>query len=134
MSQEVFTITTDRIAIYKHYLLLKKPFLERGLSYIHKKHISLNPKLIDVFAMLMYYNNKFKDLDIEIRGKALMSQPVKNDIINALDITQPQLNTYISMLRKYQMLRGNIINDKFAIYPNGGHEIVFKLNIKDNEE
>lgn len=134
MSQEVLNITTDKFSIYKHYLALKRPFLESGLSVLFGRHITLNPKLLDVFSILLFYNNKFKNVSIDNRGKILLSQPIRSEIITALDINNAQLNTYISILRKYQLLKGNTINDTFAIYPNGGHEIVFKLNIKDNEE
>lgn len=134
MSQEVLTIRTDKYTIYKQYLTLKKPFIEGGLSVLYNKHITLNPKLLDVFSILLFYNNKFKDIEDEKRSKLLLSQPIRNEILSTLNITQPQLNTYISTLRKYQLLIGNKINDRFAIYPNGSHELVFKLYIKEDEK
>jgi len=133
-TKEVYPIKTDQLTIYSKYLMIKKPLLEAALSLIHDKKISISPKLMDVFSILLYYNNKFSNVDPDRRKALLFSHQIKKEICDVLNITSGQLNTYISNLRKYRLIINNSINDKFAIYPNGGFELTFKFYFKEHEK
>ena len=130
-SNETFEIKSSPETFFVEYLTLKKPIIEVILSQIHKKKVVLNPKLLGVFALLLYYNHKYKDLDELIRWDLIFSNTTKEEIMKKLKISKMHLNTYLSMLRSLRLLNGNRINDPFIIYPNGGYDLTFKFTFHE---
>jgi len=133
-NNEVLEIKTSNEDFFYKYLLLKKPILETILSMINKKKVKLSPKILKVFSILLYYNNLYKDMNDKEKNEIVFGEESRNKIIQALDITQSHLNTYLSILRNIKILNGNAINKPFIIYPDNNYELTFRFNINHNEK
>jgi hypothetical protein len=131
-SNEVLQIKSTSHTFFQEYLTLKKPVIEAILSNVHKKKVTLNPKLLNVFALLLYFNHKYKDLEEDLKWEIIFSNTTKEYIMNELHISKMHLNTYLSILRSLKLLDGNKVNKLFIIYPNGGYDLTFKFTF--NEE
>lgn len=133
INREVLEINTNDKMFFSEYLTLKKPVLEIILKMINKIDIVLNPKLLHVFALLLYYNNKYKDMNDNIKWDMVFGNESRLDIMNEVKISRTQLNTYISRLRNIHLLTGRQISLPFIFYPETGFELTFKFNI-DHEK
>jgi hypothetical protein len=132
INREVLEINTNDKMFFSEYLTLKKPVLEIILKIINKKDIVLNPKMLHVFALLLYYNNKYRDMDDSIKWDLVFGNDARLDITKEVNINRGQLNTYISRLRNVHLLTGKQISLPFIFYPKTGFELTFKFII--NEE
>ena len=130
-SNEVLEINSSTNIFFKEYLTLKKPIIEMILGRMNGKKVTLNPKLLNVFALLLFYNHKYKDLDEGLKWEMIFSSTTKEEIMEELGISRMHLNTYFSVLRSLKLLDGNRINEPFIIYPNGGYDLTFKFTFHE---
>ena len=130
---EVLEINTTDKDFFLEYLVLKKPVLEMILSTINKKKINLNPKLLHVFALLLYYNYVYSEYEDDVKWKMVFDHSTKQQIMNEVKINDSHLNTYISMMRNMHLLTGKEISKPFIFYPEEGYELTFKFIIKDEK-
>ena len=131
INNEIIKIDTTEENFFNEYLTLKKPLLEFVLSKINGKEIILNPKLLRVFAMLLYYNNKYRELEEGVRWKMVFENGIRQNIAESLNINSKHLNTYISILRGIHLLTGKSISKPFILYPGEDYELTFKFIISD---
>ncbi len=134
VNNEVFQLTTNPKRFFIEYLSLKKPVLEVMLEMVNKKKINLHPKLLHVFALILYYNNLYKDLSEDQKWKKVFDYDTKVQMMNEVGINEGHLNTYISILRNYHLLTGKQISLPFILYPESGFELTFKFNYKEENE
>lgn len=135
MDSEELIIRTDRHSIYRHYLQMKKPVIEAMASEREGRSVTLSPKLLGMFSILLYYNDKFKHTDVQVRAKLLMSKEIMNEVTSFLKISQGQYRTYMSMLRRYGLIdrESNNINPEYSIHPNGNYIFTLKFLISDEK-
>jgi len=134
VNNEILQLTTNSKRFFIEYLSLKKPILEVMLQMINKKKINLHPKLLHVFALILYYNNLYKDLPEDQKWKKVFDYDTKVQMMNEVGINEGHLNTYISILRNYHLLTGKQISLPFIFYPESGFELTFKFNYKEENE
>ena len=127
INNEVIEIPTTGDRFFDEYLKLKKPLLELILTKINKRNIVLHPKLLQLFSILLYYNNKYRDMDEEDRRKLIFNSRTKAEIAGSMKINARQLNTYLSILRNIRLLNGRVINKPFIIYPEETYRLTFKF-------
>lgn len=128
MNNEVLQFTTTSKKFFIEYLTLKKPVFEVLLQMINKKPVNLHPKLLHVFALFLYYNNLYKDMEENSKWKKVFDYDTKVQIMNNVGINEGHLNTYISILRNIHLLTGKQISKPFIFYPESGFELTFKFN------
>lgn len=133
---EVLVINTDNKNFFIEYLTLKKPVLEIILKNLTGKKINLHPKLLNVFAMLLYFNNIYKDMDDRSKWKKVFDYDNKVVIMNEIGLSEGQLNTYLSILRNIKLLTGKQISSPFIFYPDESFDLTFRFNINtvNNEQ
>lgn len=129
-NNEVLQLATTPKKFFFEYLSLKKPILEVMLQIVNKKKINLHPKLLHVFALILYYNNEYRDLPEEQKWKKVFDYDTKVQMMNEVGINEGHLNTYISILRNIHLLTGRQISHPFIFYPETGFELTFKFNFK----
>lgn len=130
---DLLEIKTSSKSFFYQYLMLKKPVIEMALSNAHKKKISLQPKVMLLFALLLYYNNEYRDLDDETKWMKLFNGSTKKQLMAILKVNESQLNTYFSVLRRYNLVKGRTINESFIVYPQTGFELTFKFLFQDEK-
>ena len=133
-NNEVLQIKTNPKNFFYEYLILKKPILEMILQMVNKKEINLHPKLLNVFALFLYYNNVYKDMEEKSKWKKVFDYDTKIEIMNEIGINEGHLNTYISILRGMKLLTGKQISLPFIFYPDSGFELTFKFNFIDTKK
>ena len=126
---EVLDIKTTKEKFFLEYLTLKKPLIEFIVSSMLGKHTKVPDKLLNVLALLLYYNDQYKELTEEERWKTIFHKDKRKEYIENLNITDSQLNTYFSMLRNYKILNGKSINKLFIIHPDNKYELTFKFSL-----
>jgi hypothetical protein len=126
VNSEIIENNTTEKKFFLEYLIIKKPIMEVMLSLLNNKVIQLKPKLLEVLSLLLYYNIGF-DSSSEDPDNTLFSRDIRRAISEELQITGPQLNTYISLLRNYKILTDKGINKAFTVYPHQGFELIFKF-------
>jgi hypothetical protein len=132
-NNEIFQMATNPKRFFIEYLSLKKPVLEVMLEMVNKKKINLHPKLLHIFALILYYNNLYKDLPEDQRWKKVFDHDTKMQMMNEVGINEGHLNTYISILRNMHLLTGKQISSPFILYPESGFELTFKFNFEKDE-
>ena len=128
---EILPISTTPERFFDEYLKLKKPILEYILGQINKKTIILNPKLMQVFAMLLYYNHIYNELPEEEKWKLIFENGTKKHIAEKLNINSRHLNTYLSVLRNIKLLDGKKINKPFIVHPEDEFSLTYKFIINN---
>ena len=130
-NKEVLPINTTKERFFYEYLLLKKVLLEAILSRVNKKPIILNPKLLQVLALLLYYNDKYNGMPENVKWDMIFNGTTRKEIAESLNINTKHLNTYLSILRGMRVLNGKSINKPFIIYPHDGFELVYKFGLDE---
>jgi hypothetical protein len=131
IDNEVFNIDTTSEKFFDEYLMIKKPLLEYILSKLNNKPITLNPKLLHVFSLLLHYNNQYRNMENGDKWKIIFDNGTRKTIADKLNINLKHLNTYISILRNIKILNGKTINKPFIVYPDNEFSLIYKFNIKD---
>lgn len=133
INTEILQLNTNPKNFFLEYLTIKKPVFEVMLTMINKRKVKLNPKLMQVFALVMYYNYKYKNLEEDMKWRMVFDYDTKVSIMNDVGINESHLNTYFSILRNIKLLNGKQISKPFIFYPESGFELTFKFNFIDTE-
>jgi hypothetical protein len=133
-NKEVIQLTTNHKSFYLEYLSLKKPVFEVMLSMVNKRKVKLHPKLLHVFALFLYYNYKYRDIEEQLKWKMIFDYDTKVAIMNEVGINEGHLNTYISILRNIRLLVNKTINQHFIFYPDTDFELIFKFTFEDEKQ
>ena len=120
MEKEV-NISTNRRVFFQQYLRVIKPFLKPYLS---------NGEL-SVLGELMYYNDKYKDLDPKIKKKLLLDYDTKVDIMNSLKVSPNTLANALTKLRQGGYLVDRELSKVVNIIPEKNLTIKFKFDISE---
>jgi hypothetical protein len=93
----------------------------------------LRPKELDLLAIIMYYNNIYKDLDPSLRQRVLNSKATKKEIRDIAGMNENVFNTNIFILRKNNLVSksGELIG-ALQIFPKDSFKIEFQFNIEKN--
>ena len=91
----------------------------------------LRPKELDLLAILMYYNNVYKDLDPLLRQRLLNSKVTKKEIRDTTGMNENVFNTNLFILRKNNLISksGELIN-ALQVFPKDSFKIEFQFNIE----
>lgn len=120
MEKEI-KIDTSRRVFFQQYLRVVKPFLKPYLS---------NGEL-SILGELMYYNDKYKDLDPKIKQKLLLDYDTKVDIMTNLSISQNTLANALTKLRKSGYLVDRELSKAVSVTPGKTLAIKFKFDIDE---
>jgi len=118
MEREV-KIKTSKRKFFQQYLRVIKPILKPYLS---------NGEL-SVLGELMYYNDKYKDLDPKIKKKLLIDYDTKEDIMETLEISRNTLANTLTALRKGGYLKDRELSKAYQVYPGESFNINYKFII-----
>ena len=122
MEKEVKIKTSKRI-FFQQYLRVIKPILKPYLS---------NGEL-SVLGDLMYYNDKYKDLDPKIKKTLLLDYNTKADIMDNLGISQNTLANALTVLRKHLFLVDRVLRKDLEVLPNKSFNINYKFKINEGQ-
>lgn len=91
----------------------------------------LRPKELDLLAILMYYNNVYKDLDPLLRQRLLNSKVTKKEIRDTTGMNENVFNTNLFILRKNNLISksGELIS-ALQVFPKDSFKIEFQFNIE----
>ncbi len=141
IDKQVTNIPTTKEKFFLEYLMARKPIIDSIIRKINDGRYLRNkpPQLYDmpmrVLAELLYYNNLYKDMPDQDRWRKVFDYDTKLLIMEKLGISEDNLNSYFSQLRKIRILDGKTINDFFVIYPKGNEfEITFKFRINEESD
>ena len=107
---------------YRYYVELLNPI------------IKLRKKELDVLAQLLYYDNKYKELEEKIRYKIIFDQDTKLEIREALNLSEASLNNNLSELRKKKIIKDNQITKGYRVYPGEDNQLIFNFVIHADSE
>jgi len=88
-------IRTDRDKFFRQFLELL-----RSLPPINK----LRPKELDVLAEVMFQNDRYGDLDENIKWTMVFSTSVRKEMRLKVGISEDSFNNNLSILRKHNIL------------------------------
>lgn len=108
-------IPCDEVSFYRFYVELLNPIM------------NLRKKELDVLAQLLYYNNKYKDLEEKIRFKLVFDQDTKIEIQKALGISEASFNNNLTELRKKKIVKDNKIEPGYQVFWKNGKTLAFKF-------
>lgn len=99
---KIISIPTNGKRFYRQFLEVL-----RSVPPISK----LRPKELDVLAEIMYQNDKYKDLDIDVRYTMIFSTKIRIEMRDNVKIGEDSFNNNLSILRKLKILsKGNQLN------------------------
>ena len=96
---------------------------------------TLRNRELDVLAIFMYYNAKYKSIDADLRWRVINDAETKKEMQQRLGMSEDVLNNNISLLRKAGLIdkaTGRISNS-LQIIVDGKFEITFNFNVEDDE-
>lgn len=89
---------------------------------------------IEVLAILMYYNDFYKEIkDNQVRSDLILSSSTKKKIKEEFDIPSQKLETYLGKLRKKEII-GNSLDSKFMVYPDGIFSIKYNFMVQGDSQ
>lgn len=119
---KIIRISTIKEKFFLQYVTLLYPF--------HK----MREKQIQVLAQLMYYNDKYKHLEEEVREKMLFDSDTKAKIRQSLKMSEGSFNNNMSELRKKKAIIDNALAPMWRVYLDGTpKKLTFDFNITDLE-
>jgi hypothetical protein len=131
MEEKVYNINVNLKSYYRNYLIVKRPIIDSYLSKKNKKNIHITDKPLKVLEKLLYYNfviaYKNPKLSKEERWKLVMDKKTKQLIAKELGLVDiKRVNTYISRLRKLNILGPSGIEPEFEMFPKE-EKITYKI-------
>ena len=124
---EVLDIKTTTEKFFGQYLILKKPVIEKMVSYLRKENTKIPMKALNVLSLLLYHNYIYRDVEEDEKWDRIFDGDHRRKYSDIMKITDSQLNTYFSFLRKCKIIEGKKINKPFVIYPDSEYELTFKF-------
>lgn len=104
-----------------------RQFLEliRSIPPINK----LRPKELDVLAEIMYQNDKYSDLEDNIRHKVVFDTATRKEMRLKVGISADSFNNNLSILRKHKLLTKQNILMPFleTVRYSDGYKLEFKF-------
>jgi len=84
-----------------------------------------------LLAILMYYNNVYRDLDPLLRQRLLNSKVTKKEIRDTTGMNENVFNTNLFILRKNNLISksGELIS-ALQVFPKDSFKIEFQFNIE----
>lgn len=119
---KVFRIETSIEDFFVKYLLV--------LNEMFK----LSRGVLEVFAQLLYYNDKYKQADKEDRDAMVFSTATKKRISKKLNISSASFDNHMLTLRKKGLLKGSSIVPAYEIFYDTHKDLGFMFIIKDKED
>lgn len=100
----MFTVPTNTTDFFKRWCTFLKPF------------VNLTNKEIDVIASFLYQRYELSKLipDPTMLDTMLMSNPIKQKVMEQCNITQPHFYVIMSNFRKNKIIVNNVINPKLV--------------------
>jgi hypothetical protein len=114
-------IKTNRRKFFQQYLRAIRPIIK---PYLNNGELS-------VLGELMYFNDKYKDLEPEIRKKLLLDYDTKADIMENLKISQNTLANALTVLRKNMFLEDKALRKDLDISPGDEYSFGYKFKIDE---
>ena len=109
----------------------KRLFFRQSLEIL--KHIpplnKLRPRELDVLAGFIYYNDMYKDLKEDVRGKVLFDYDTKLNMRDEISMNESTFNTTMSSLRSKGFLTKRSVVSSYGISLNKP-EITFNFTIE----
>lgn len=115
------SINTESRVFFRQYLTVLKPVL--------KPHLT-NGEL-SVLGELLYFNDKYKDIPVNLRGKIIFDHDTKINIINRLNISQNTFANILTSLRKKNYINDRKFTKGLDIHPDSSFSIKYKFNINN---
>lgn len=88
------------------------------ISFINPMIGNLPKKELEVLAVILKYNNKYKHIPEVDRGLILFSSKIKSEMIDEIGCTANTFNIYFSKLNKKKLIVDEQVNPKISIYPD----------------
>ena len=95
---------------------------------------TLRNRELDVLAILMYYNYKFRAIEDEIRWRIINDTSTKRDMQSEVGMTEDIFNNNISIIRRTGLLdKDNKIPKFLQIMVDDKYEVIFAFKITEDE-
>ena len=95
---------------------------------------TLRNRELDVLAILMYYNYKYKEIEEDLRWRIINDSATKKEMHKDVDMTEEYFNNNLSIIRRAGLLdKDNKIPKFLHLYVNDRYEIKFNFNIREDE-
>ena len=123
MEKKINLGVLDRQKLFRAYVEILQPIL------------NLRKREADVFAQLLFYNNKKKSIPDDVdRFELIFSTKFRKQIASNLGIKDSVLQNCLSELRKKKLVSTeNHITKGYLVYPDDkGFAVTFNLNIDEN--
>ena len=87
-----------------------------------------------VLAQFMYYNNKYKHLEQEVREKMVFDTDTRMRIRQKMKMSEASFNNCLTILRKKGAIVENTLSKAYNIFTNGDkkEELTFRFIIADD--
>lgn len=106
----------------------KKEFFRKYLLIINTT-IGLRPVARQVFALMLYWNDIYKDLPKDDRNMLLFNKTTRKKILEELKISRASLDNQFTYLRKKEVLLGNTLNPLYEFFYETHNQLLFLFNI-----
>lgn len=116
-------IGSNERLVFKQIVLLLRPILFQGLTN----------KELDVLSQILYYHDRFKHLDSEMKWDMVFMRKHRKEMAQYLEMNQDNFDNYVSALRRKDVLKGDRIDKKylFTLKEDSDHYyIVFDLKVQ----
>lgn len=117
-------INTTKRKFFTQFLFTVRPIL--------KPHLSKGE--LKVLGELLYFNDKYKDIELKTRSKLLLDYDNKVEITENLSISQNTLANTLTALRVKGYLKNNTITKGLGVFPEETHTVTYNFKINDGVE
>jgi hypothetical protein len=95
---------------------------------------TLRNRELDVLAILMYYNNKYKDVDEDIRWRVINDTSTKREMQREIEMSEDIFNNNISLVRKAGLIDKEGKIPKFLQIPiDNKYYVNFNFEIHEDD-
>ena len=96
---------------------------------------SLRNRELDVLAILMYYNYKYKKVPEDIRWRIIHDTSTRKEMQVDINMTEDIFNNNISLVRKAGLLdKSGKVPSFFMIDLDDRYEVIFNFKIHEEDE
>lgn len=96
---------------------------------------SLRNRELDLLAILMYYNAKYRDVQQDLRLRIILDTSTKRDMQKEIKMSEDAFNNNLSLMRRSGVLnKDGSLPSFLQIMINDKYEILFNFNIIDKDE
>jgi hypothetical protein len=121
--QKIISIVTNREKYFQQYITL-----------LHPMH-NMRHKEIQVLAQLMYYYDKYRHFDEDMRIRIVFDVDTKMRIRQKLKMSESSFNNNMSELRKKKAIVDNTLAPAWRISTGDNvQELIFKFILKDEPD